>query len=425
MFPAALLTFLLVFSITGSPVKAGNSSISIPLTSRVYFSNGTNNLLEHDRARVKALRDPRMRSRSSVNVPLIDDYRNYGHSLAVGIGNPPTTYNLLLDSGSANTWVRASKYVETGPSFCTGQPVGLTYASGSFFGTEWLDYVTVGPGLTVILQSIGVADETAGHRNYDGVIGIGPVALTVGSLRDLPTEPIQTITDSLFGQGAISENVLGIFFEPYTRPPSEVTGQITFGGTDPTKYNGNIEYAPTVNTGHSGKFWGVKSRITYNNREILRFTAGFVDSGATFIKIATDAYQKYQFLTGAVYDRAVKLLTIPEDKYDTLHNLDFHIGEARQFCQPAITPLAHHFVQQIYSLTPNAQIWPRSLNTMIGGKEDSIYLIVTNRGTYSGQEGCSDFSLGYVFMQRFYVAYDSTNSRVGFATTAFTDAVTN
>ncbi|KAG2069742.1 acid protease [Suillus decipiens] len=407
MFPAALLTLLLVFSITGSPVKASNFPISVPLTSRLHFSNGTDNLLEHDRTHVMALRDPSMRSQSSVNVPLTNDYGNYGHSLAVGIGNPPTTYNLLLDSGSANTWVRASKYVATGPSFCTGQFVGLAYASGFFYGTEWLDYVTVGPELTVILQSIGVADETSGFRSYDGIIGIGPIALTVGTLQDLPKEPIPTVTDSLVGQGTISENVVGIFFEPYTSPPSEVTGQITFGGTDPTKYNGNIEYAPTVNTGRSGKFWGVNSRITYDNKEILGFTAGFVDSGATLIKIATDAYQKYQFLTGAVYDRAVKLLTIPEDKYGTLHNLDFHIGE------------------QIYSLTPNAQIWPRSLNTMIGGKEDSIYLIVTNRGTYSGQEGCSDFSLGYVFMQRFYVAYDSTNSRVGFATTAFTDAITN
>ncbi|KAG2069730.1 acid protease [Suillus decipiens] len=424
MFPAVLLT-LLVFSATGLPIKAGNSLISVPLTSRLYFSNGTNNLLEHDRAHVKALRDPSMRSQSWGNVPLTNDYGNYGHSLAVGIGNPPTTYNLLLDSGSANTWVRASKYVETGPSFCTGQTLAITYGSGSFSGTEWLDYVTVGPGLTVILQSIGVADKITGFRNYDGVIGIGPVALTVGTLQDLKTEPIPTVTDSLLGQGIISENIVGIFFEPYTSPPSEITGQITFGGTDPTKYNGNIEYAPTVNTGLSGEFWGVNSRITYDNKEILGFTAGFVDSGTTLIMIATDAHEKYQSLTGAVYDHVTTLLTMPEDKYGTLHNLDFHIGEARQFCQPAITPLVHHFAQQIYSFTPNAQIWPRFLNTKIGGKEGSIYLIVSNRGTHSGQEGFPEFSLGYVFMQRFYVAYDFTNSRVGFATTAFTDAITN
>ncbi|KAG2351037.1 hypothetical protein BDR07DRAFT_1515588, partial [Suillus spraguei] len=37
----------------------------------------------------------------------------------------------------------------------------------------------------------------------------------------------------------------------------------------------------------------------------------------------------------------------------------------------------------------------------------------------------NDFCLGYAFIQRFYVAYDYTNFRVGFATTQFTHATTN
>ncbi|KAG2067500.1 acid protease [Suillus decipiens] len=400
MFPTALL---LVFSITGSLVKAGNSPISVPLTNKLHFSNGTNNLLERDRVRVKALRDSGMRRQSLVNVPLTNDYGRY--FLAVGIGNPPTTYNLVLDSGSANTWVRASKYVETGPSFCTGQPVAVNYGSGSFSGTEWLDYVTVGPGLTVVLQSIGVADQTAGFYDFDGLIGIGPVALTVGSLQDLPTEPIPTVTDSLFGQGTISENVVGIFFQPFISSRLENTGQITFGGTDPTKYNGNIGYTPVVNIGGSREFWGINSRIIYGNTLILGSTAGMVDCGTTLILLATDAYQRYQLATGAVHDRATGLLAISKKQYGALHNLDFYIGE------------------QTYSLNPNSQIWPRSLNSRIGGKKRSIYLVVGDIGELSGAD--DDFAIGYVFLQRFYVAYDVTNARVGFATTAFTDATTN
>ncbi|KAG2070274.1 family A1 protease [Suillus decipiens] len=400
MFPAALLTLLLVFTITKSLVKAANSPISAPLTSRLHFSNGTNNLLERDKARVNTLSNSSMHRH---NVPLTNEYANYGHFLTVGIGNPPTTYSLILDSGSANTWVRASNYVETGTSFCTGQPVAVNYDSGFFSGTEWLDYVTVGPGLTVIRQSIGVANEIAGFHDYDGLIGIGPVAMTVGSLRDSRTEPIPTVTDSLFGQGTISENVLGLFFQPYVNPPLETTGQITFGGTDPTMYNGNIVYAPTVQNWRSRKFWGVDSGITYGNRLILRSSGGIVDCATTLILITTEAYQNYRLATGAEYDRATTLLTISEDKYGALRNLNFHIG------------------YQTYSLTPNGQIWPRSLNTKINGKERSIYLIVGDRG-YNGQH---EFYLGYVFMQRFYVAYDATNARVGFATTAFTRATTN
>jgi cathepsin E len=74
-------------------------------------------------------------------------------------------------------------------------------------------------------------------------------------------------------------------------------------------------------------------------------------------------------------------------------------------------------------LTPNAQIWPRALNTDIGGVAGDIYLIVNSIGTPSG-EGL-DFINGQTFLERFYAVFDTTNKRVGFATTSFTTATTN
>jgi cathepsin E len=76
-----------------------------------------------------------------------------------------------------------------------------------------------------------------------------------------------------------------------------------------------------------------------------------------------------------------------------------------------------------YEFTANAQLWPRALNTAIGGTADNIYLIVANLGTPTG-EGF-DFINGYVFLERFYSFYDIANLRVGFAVTPFTDATTN
>ena len=77
----------------------------------------------------------------------------------------------------------------------------------------------------------------------------------------------------------------------------------------------------------------------------------------------------------------------------------------------------------MYTLTPNAQIWPRYLNNMIGGNSNSIYLVVTNIGWNSGSG--LDFILGYTFLERFYSVFDTTNSAVGFATTVYTNANTN
>lgn len=96
-----------------------------------------------------------------------------------------------------------------------------------------------------------------------------------------------------------------------------------------------------------------------------------------------------------------------------------------------------------YELTPNAQIWPRSQNSTIGGDDGSIYLVVADMGTPSGQ-GLDFISMyffhaaievsvlttllyldGFCFLQRFYSVFDTTNVQVGLATTPFTDATTN
>ncbi len=63
------------------------------------------------------------------------------------------------------------------------------------------------------------------------------------------------------------------------------------------------------------------------------------------------------------------------------------------------------------------------LNTAIGGSPDFVYLVVNDLGALSG-EGL-DFIDGMTFLERFYYVFDIANSRVGFATTPFTDATTN
>ena len=63
------------------------------------------------------------------------------------------------------------------------------------------------------------------------------------------------------------------------------------------------------------------------------------------------------------------------------------------------------------------------MNSLIGGVAGDIYLIVGNMGSPSG-EG-PDFINGQTFLERFYLVLDTTNSRVGLATTVFIDATTN
>jgi hypothetical protein len=326
------------------------------------------------------------------------------YTMSVGVGSPPTQYTLLIDTGSSNTWVgAATAYKPTSTSTDTRNTVNVSYGSGSFTGTEYTDEVTLAPGLVIQKQSIGVASQATGFDDVDGIIGIGPVDLTSSTVSSTATVP--TVTDNLFKQGTIPIESIGISYVPSTTEGA-VNGELTFGGTDSTKFEGTISYVPITTTSPASNYWGIDQSISYGTgNTILDLTAGIVDTGTTLLMIATDAFQAYQKATGATADSTTGLLTVTEAQFENMESLFFTIGE------------------QTLELTANAQIWPRSLNSVLGGEDGSIYLIVADMGSNSGSG--LDFIDGFGFLQRFYSVFDTTNAQVGFATTEFTNATTN
>jgi len=325
--------------------------------------------------------------------------------MPVQVGQPPTTYTLLIDTGSSNTWLGAAlKYKHTSTSVNTHHTVNVSYGSGSFTGTEFLDHVDLGGGLAIKNQSIGVASSATGFQDVDGILGIGPVDLTTGTVHGVSNVP--TVTDNLLSQGLISIETIGISYTPSTSASKVANGEMTFGANDPAKFTGSIDYVPITQTSPASKYWGIDQTLTYGtSTPILTNSAGIVDTGTTLLLIATDAFQAYQKATGAVMDQATGLLTVTDAQFQNMESLLFNIGS------------------QTYELTANAQIWPRSLNSTIGGVPGKIYLVVADMGSQSGSG--LDFIDGFVFLQRFYSVYDTTNSRVGLATTQLTQATTN
>ncbi|ESK90485.1 aspartic peptidase a1 [Moniliophthora roreri MCA 2997] len=325
--------------------------------------------------------------------------------MPVAIGNPATTYNLLIDTGSSNTWVGANKeYKPSKQSQTERKEVSVTYGSGSFIGTEYTDCVALSDNLMIEEQSIGIARETKGFGNdgIDGILGIGPVDLTHGTVQGM--ESVPTVTDSLLKQGTIQTESIGIFYAP-TTGESLPNGEMTFGGVDETKTTTSIKYVPITKTSPACQYWGVDQVIKYDGQQILNNCAGIVDTGTTLIMLATDCFEKYMKMTGAVMDDATGLLTVTKEQFKNMKSMMFHIGDMS--CE----------------LTPNAQIWPRKMNTMFGGQTDKIYLVFADMGQPSGTG--LDFINGFTFLQRFYSVYDTTNSQIGFAETKFTKAITN
>ena len=140
------------------------------------------------------------------------------------------------------------------------------------------------------------------------------------------------------------------------------------------------------------------------------------------VLLATDALHRYQNATGATVDKTTKFLTISPSDYAALKPLSFNINGVC-YRLPFPYHIADIDIQKIFDLTPNAQTWPRPLNTAIGGKAAAIYLIIGDLGQPSGKG--FDFTNGYAFLERYYTVYDTANKRVGFAPTPFTYATTN
>ncbi|KAJ7849378.1 aspartic peptidase A1 [Mycena olivaceomarginata] len=391
-----LPAILLALRVAAGPVLVNENPITLDISRRFNFAGCS--VVQSDLARINAFKNRStvkngLNARNVISETVFN--RAFNYIATVGVGSPATFYDLVVDTGSSNTWIGAgNNYVVTSTS---------TQTSSSVVSTEYTDQVTLAPGLVISKQSIGVASSSSGFdEGIDGILGLGPVGLTAGTLSPDSESLIPTVMDNLVSQGTITNNLFGISFLPATIE-DDTNGSIAFGGIDRTRFTGEIAYTPVTSTSPASGYWG--HRPGDGTTSILASTAGIVDTGSTLIHLATDGFNRYKSATGGVLDATTGLLTITATQYAALQNLNFIID--------GVT----------YALTPNAQIWPRSLNTAINGTASSIYLVVIDSGSPSGKG--LDFVNGYAFLERFYSVHDTDNNRIGFATTPFTRAHTN
>ncbi|KAF8816929.1 aspartic peptidase A1 [Phlegmacium glaucopus] len=417
MFPAVLFTifiFSLAGTVTGNIVRANRSPITLPMSRRVNFTS-IHNLLRHDQTRAKLLKAQGAAKASGLNTRAVinskADNQVISYFASIGIGIPATFYSLLVDTGSSNILIDISStkpYVRTGTSVATSNTVSIEFGSTSFFGNEFFDTVTITPSLIVRNQAIGVASTTSTGfgPGIDGILGLGPTDLTLGTLSPATNTLVPTIVDNAFAQGLITADEISIAFKP-TNVSESLNGVLTWGGTDSTNFIPPISFSPITTVSPANEFWGIGLSIRYGaSTTILAQTAGIIDSGTTLILIATNAFNAYKTATGATSDRTTGLLKLTPTQFANLKSLFFQTTSGG-----------------IFELTANGQIWPRTLNTDIGGTTSGIYLIVADIGTPSGSG--LDFILGVTFMERFYVVLDTAGKRVGLASTSSTHAIVN
>ncbi|KAJ7196213.1 aspartic peptidase domain-containing protein [Mycena pura] len=303
------------------------------------------------------------------------------------------TFDLIVDTGSSNTWVGSgTKYSPGSTSTNTRKSFSVSYGSGSVSGTEFTDTVAFG-GLTVTKQSIGDGTTSSGFDGVDGIIGFGPVDLTEETVSGSTTVP--TVMDNLLSQGKISTEVLGVSFAPESGSDEDDTnGELTLGGTDATKFSGSITFVPKSTTSPYSEFWGVTvSSTTFNGKSIGGSASAIVDTGTTLIFIPTAAYNAFLSASGGTTDESTGLASW---RTAPTANFAFTIGGVS------------------FTLTPAQYLVPASQLADFGLPSGNFGWIADGGSTAAD----INFIIGQKFLENYYSVFDTTNKRVGFATRA-------
>ncbi|KAM3418792.1 hypothetical protein BST61_g4762 [Cercospora zeina] len=307
-----------------------------------------------------------------------------------GINVGGNTWDLVVDTGSSNLWCGAQSPCEaTSSGRSTGGSFQVSYGSGSVSGNEYTDKVSFG-GLTVRSQSLGAATSSSGFSGVDGIIGFGPADLTQGTVSNANTVP--TFMDNLYNQGTIAREVLGVYFHPESGSDTDDTnGELTLGGTDSSKYSGSIQYFPTLTSGSAARYWGISiSSFTYGSTNLASNAQGIVDTGTTLIYIPTTAYNKFLSAAGGKTDSSSGLAS-----FTTKPTGNFGIT----------------FGSTTYNLTPAQYLVPTSQYSFYGLSSGKYYSWISDGGSSS-----VNTIIGQKFLENYYSVFDTTGSRIGFAT---------
>ncbi|KAJ7720802.1 putative cathepsin E [Mycena metata] len=362
-----------------APIKASLAKIS-------SVTNSTN-IVAHDQARLNHYfkKNPVEELATTGSGAVTNEIFSYIAKTKVG----SQTFDLIVDTGSSNTWVGATtKFTAGSTGKSTGDKVTVSYGSGSFSGTEYTDTVSIG-GNAVTKQSIGVAKTATGFTGTDGIVGFGPEELTDSTVTGVSEVP--TFMQTLVSEGVITDNILGVSFAALSgSSESSANGELTFGGVDDSAYTGDITYTTRV-----APYWGVSvSKFKFGSTSLGTAAAsGIVDTGTTLLYVPTAVYDKFLTASGGKADSTsglVKFTTKPTSSFS------FVVGGTT------------------FTLTPAQYIIPSAQHSNWGISSTSGYY------TFIGDGGSDSPNtiLGMSFLEFYYSVYDTTSNRVGLATAA-------
>ena len=89
-----------------------------------------------------------------------------------------------------------------------------------------------------------------------------------------------TFLNNLYTSKAISSEVVSVYFSPESGSNTkDVNGELTFGGTDPSKYTGKLSYFPLGTTEPYSNYWSVAvSGVAYGKTALAGPGSAIIDT---------------------------------------------------------------------------------------------------------------------------------------------------
>lgn len=322
---------------------------------------------------------------SQTNSMAIDeDGTDYFYFSTIQFGSSGKSMHMLIDTGSANTWVIGSgcttkactSHNTFGPTDSTTlRPTqsrfDLTYGTGTVAGMIFNDTVKMA-GITLPL-SFGLASTTSDDFStypMDGILGLGR---PISSNMDSPS--VMEVVESA---KALPQNLFGVSLQ--RNSDGSTDGELSFGAPDPTKYTGDLLY---TNTDSNGSLWEIPIGDTALNGVSCHFTGkrGIVDSGTSF-------------------------MLLPPNDAKTLHDrIPNSVQASDGFQVPCSSsmPIQITISNFVYNVSSKDYIG----SPVNGGSMCSSNIIA--RQTF----GPDQWLLGDVFLKNVYTVFDFDRNRIG------------
>ncbi|NP_001083216.1 beta-secretase 2 S homeolog precursor [Xenopus laevis] len=339
-----------------------------------------------------------------------------GYYMELLIGTPPQKMNILVDTGSSNFAVAGSPNPDVKTFYDSklstsyqhlNTEVTVRYTQGSWTGLLGKDVVSMPKGVNgtflINIASILQSDNFfLPNINWQGILGLAYSTLSK------PSSSVEPFFDSLVQQ----RNIPDIFSMQMCgagqpTPGNGINaGSLVLGGIEPSLYKGDIWYTPITEE------W-------YYQVEVLKF-----EVGGQNLNLDCTVYNSDK----AIVDSGTTLLRLPDKVFNAMVDAIVQTSLIQNFNAEFWAGLqlaCWDKTQQPWNYFPDISIYLRDTNTSQSFRltlKPQLYIqsVLTlqeslNCFRFGISHSASALVIGATVMEGFYVIFDRTEKRVGFA----------